>query len=140
MEGGDRLTLQAPRGPSHGLPAVAAVADGLPLARFTTFRAVRVTRAIAGLFFGRARVATFFVRLATGFTFLIIAAARNPALDATADNVSCPVANASRASSVGCGCCACNDSIRGVWERAAVQLCTLSEFRGVSSKRGVFSS
>ena len=65
-------------------------------ARFTTFRAVRVARATAGALFRRARVATFFVRRATAFAFLIIAAERVPALDATAANVFCPAANASR--------------------------------------------
>ena len=71
------------------------------LARFTTFRAVRVTRATADVRFGRARIATFFVRRATAFAFLIIAVAPVAALDATAVSVCCPAANAARASSTG---------------------------------------
>jgi len=45
------------------------------------------------------------------FAFLIIALARVPVWDATAAILSCPAASASRASSTGWGCCACNDSI-----------------------------
>lgn len=81
------------------------------LARFTVFRAVRVTRAIAFVLLRRARVAVFCVPRATAFAFSSIAVAPAPAFDATADIVSWPAASASRASSMGCGCCACNDSI-----------------------------
>src|SRR5580765_3947178 len=82
-----RLTFFRPRGSAF-------------LARVTTFRAVRVARATAERF-GRDRIATFFVRRAAAFAFLIIAVARFAVWDATAASVSCPAANASRASSTG---------------------------------------